>query len=143
MAIQTRYITADEFTEYFGINLAEELKDTANASDKVNAFIARTEDRLEAYLNATFFKLVSDCWPVFTDNQKLWYKKALLEQCYYTFKNGDISADSGYESDKGIIANPEQLKKLVIAPNAKHYLKLTGLWSGHIGTGGFFGPWVV
>ena len=141
--LQTRYITADEFREYTGIDLAMELKDTSNASDKVNAFLKRIEDRMEVYLNAHFFKLVSDIWPCFNDNQKYHYKLALIEQAYYVFKNGDISTDSGYEPDKGIIASKHARSEITLAPNAIDHLRMTGLWSGHIGTGGFFGPWVV
>ena len=139
----TKYITADEFKEYTGIDLSEELKDTSNPSDKVNAFLKRIEDRMETYLNAHFFKRVSDLWPCFTENQKYHYKLALIEQAYYVFKNGDISTDSGYDPEKGIIGSKHALTEITIAPNAKDHLKMTGLWSGHIGTGGFFGPWVV
>ena len=143
MQLQTKYITADEFTEYFGINLEAELRDTANPSNKVNAFLKRVEDRMEVFLNAHFFKRVSDEWPEFTDFQKEHYKLALLEQAYYVFKNGDISSDSGYEPERGIIASKHARTEITIAPNAENHLKMTGLWSGHIGTGGFFGPWVV
>lgn len=143
MPLLTRYITADEFREYTGINLAEELKDTSNPSDKVNAFLKRIEDRMETYLNAHFFKKVSDLWPCFTDVQKHHYKLALIEQAYYVFKNGDISTDSGYDPEKGIIGSKHALTEITIAPNAKDHLRMTGLWSGHIGNGGFFGPWVV
>ena len=143
MPILTRYITADEFREYTGIDLAEELQDTSNPSDKVNAFLKRVEDRMEAYLNAHLFKNVSDLWTRFSDEQKAYYKRALLEQAYYVFKNGDISADSGYDPERGIIVSKHALTEITLAPNAKDCLRMTGLWSGHIGTGGFFGPWVI
>lgn len=143
MPILTRYITADEFREYTGIDLAEELQDTSNPSDKVNAFLKRVEDRMEAYLNAHLFKNVSDLWTRFSDIQKAYYKRALLEQAYYVFKNGDISADSGYDPERGIIVSKHALTEITLAPNAKDCLRMTGLWSGHIGNGGFFGPWVM
>ena len=141
--LQTKYITSDEFREYTGIDLYAELKDTSNASDKVVAFLKRIEDRMEVYLNAHFFKVVSDCWPTFTNEQKYHYKLALIEQAYYVFKNGDISTDSGYEPDKGIIVSKHARTEITLAPNAIDHLRMTGLWSGHIGTKGFFGPWVV
>ena len=140
--ILTRYITADEFREYTGVDLEAELRDTSNPSDKVNAFLKRIEDRMEVYLNVHFFKNVSEYWTRFNDLQKSYYKKALIEQAYYVFKNGDISSDSGYDPEKGIVASKHALNELVIAPNARNYLRMTGLWSGHIGTGGFFGPWL-
>ena len=64
--LQTRYITADDFKEYFGIDLEEELHDTANPSDKVAAFLKRIEDRMESFMNTHFFKNVTDLYPCFT-----------------------------------------------------------------------------
>lgn len=139
----TRYITADEFREYTGVNLAEELRDNSNSSDKVNAFLRQIEDRMEVFLNAHFFKNINDYWRMWSDERKAWYKKALMEQAYYVFKNGDISSDSGYDPERGVIASKHALSEITIAPNAKNFLRMTGLWSGHIGNGGFFGPWVV
>ena len=141
MELQTRYITADEFLQYTGINLREELNDTSNGSDKVNAFLKRTEDRMEAFLNAKFFKNVSDLYPEFSEFQKKHYKLALLEQVYYVFKNGDISSDSGYNQETLEIANQRKLRALAVAPNAIDHLRLTGLWSGFIGGKGLFGPY--
>lgn len=141
MELQTRYITADEFLQYTGINLREELNDTSNGSDKVNAFLKRTEDRMEAFLNAKFFKNVSDMYPEFSEFQKKHYKLALLEQAYYVFKNGDISSDSGYNQETLEIANQRKLRALAVAPNAIDHLRLTGLWSGFIGGKGLFGPY--
>jgi hypothetical protein len=141
MELQTRYITADEFLQYTGINLREELNDTSNGSDKVNAFLKRTEDRMEAFLNAKFFKNVSDLYPEFSEFQKKHYKLALLEQAYYVFKNGDISSDSGYNQETLEIANQRKLRALAVAPNAIDHLRLTGLWSGFIGGKGLFGPY--
>lgn len=141
--ILTRYITADEFREYTGIDLAEELRDTSNPSNKVNAFLKRVEDRMEVFLNAHFFKIVSDFWPRFTDEQKYHYKLALIEQAYYVFKNGDISTDSGYDPDRGIVVSKHAKSEITLAPNAIDHLRMTGLWSAHINAGSFFGPWVV
>lgn len=143
MTIQTRYITADEFREYTGIDLEEELRDTSNASNKVAAFLKRIEDRMETFLNAHLFKNVSELYPAFSDAQKYHYKLALIEQAYYVFKNGDISTDSGYDPDRGIIASKHARTEISLAPNAIDHLRMTGLWSAHIGSGGFFGPWLV
>jgi hypothetical protein len=140
MEFKTKYITPDDFTQYFGIDLGATLRGNANPSDKANAFLMRIEDRMESYLNATFFKKVVDEWPHFTDWQKDNYRKALLEQAIYIFKNGDISVDSGYNPDEGIKIDRKDIKELSVAPNAIHYLELIGLWSRHIKTPGFFGP---
>lgn len=143
MKLLTKYITADEFRDYTGIDLSAELRDNSNSSDKVNAFLKRVEDRMEVFMNTHFFKNVSEYWPKFTNFQKDHYKLALIEQAYYIFKNGDIYSDSGYDPDKGIIASKHALSEITIAPAAKDHLRMCGLWTGHIGYGGFFGPWVV
>ena len=111
--LQTRYITPEELMEYSGIDFEAKLKDDANPSNKVASFIFRWEVRLEAYLNARFFKKVTDEWPQFTDWQKQMYKYALMEQCMYVFRNGDLSTDSGYDPEKGEVIDIEKLKKLV------------------------------
>ena len=142
MKIQTRYITADEFREYTGVNLAAELRDTSNPSNKVDAFLMRIEDRMEVFMNSRFFKNIGEYWPRFTDFQKLHYKLALIEQAYYVFKNGDIYSDSGYDPEKGIIASKHALSELTIAPAARDHLRMTGLYTGHIGTNwDFFDIW--
>lgn len=138
--LKTRYITADDFLEYTGIDLAAKLKDTDNPSDKVNAFLLRIETRMEAFLNANFFKRIGDEWPCFSDYQKLHYKYALLEQALYVFRNGEISTDSGYEPDEGIKLDPTARKKLILSPNAQDQLQLCGLWTRHITRTLFWGP---
>ena len=141
MTIQTRYITADEFTQYTGIDLSKELRDTDNPSDKVSAFLKRVEDRMEVYMNAKFFKNVGELYPRLSDEQKMHYKLALIEQALYIFRNSDISVDSGYDPEKGIIANKKELTGLVIAPNARDHLRMTGLWTRHIGNYNFYDIW--
>lgn len=140
----TQYITPDDFQQYFGINLGEQLKGNANPSDKACAFLKRIEDRMESYLNAHFFKNISAEWSRMSDYQKEKYRLALLEQALYVFKNGDISVDSGYDPDEGIKISRHALSEITLAPNAKDNLRLCGIWTGYINSGGgFFGPWVI
>jgi len=141
MQLLTKYITADEFREYTGIDLAEELRDTSNPSNKINAFLKRIEDRMEVFLNANFFKNITELYPQFSNEQKLHYKLALIEQAYYVFKNGDISTDSGYDPEKGIIVSKHARTEITLAPNTINHLRMTGLWTGHIGYTG--GIWVI
>lgn len=140
MEYKTKYITPDDFKQYFGIDLGARLKGDGNPSDKANAFLLRIEDRMEAYLNSNFFKRITDEWYHFTDWQKDNYRKALLEQAVYIFRNGDISLDSGYEPEQGIVASRHVIEELSIAPNAQKYLELIGIWNRHIASPAFFGP---
>lgn len=134
MAIQTKYITKDEFEEYFGINLSSEL----GTDLKAIGFLKRIENRISAYINAQFYRDVEREYPEFTDYQKEHYKLALLEQAIYIFRNGDVSVDSGYEPDKGEIVSRATIERLTIAPNCKNELILCGLWCRKIqrGNGG-------
>ena len=125
--LQTKYITLDEFEEYFGINLVEAFDTDTNAM----AFLKRIEDRLETFVDSNFNANIDRRYPNFTDYQKKHYKLALLEQAIYVFKNGDISVDSGYDPDKGEVAKNPGVK-YAIAPNCKDNLRLCGIWNRNI-----------
>ena len=135
--LQTKYITTDEFKEYFGIDLREELHDDSNSSNKDIAFLKRIEDRIETFVNANFYRNVSYEYPKFTEYQKKHYKRALLEQAIYVLKNGDISEDSGYDPERGEVIDRSKLKKISIAENCKQELILCGLWCRKIRNKGF------
>ena len=123
--LQTRYISLDEFNEYFCIDLRAEFGEEIKAL----AFLKRIEDRLETFVDSNFNANVAQRWPVFTQYQKYHYKHALLEQAIYVFKNGDISVDSGYDPERGHIADTQ---KYIIAPNCKAELRLCGVWNRNI-----------
>lgn len=124
--LQTKYITLDEFEEYFGINLRHEL----GSVEAAVAFLTRLENRIASYCDSKFNKNIDATYPHFSDYQKKHYKLALLEQAIYVFKNGDISVDSGYDPDKGVIGKPQSL---VICENCKNELRLCGIWNRNIG----------
>lgn len=123
--LQTRYITLDEFKEYFGIDLSVDLGSDIAAI----GFIRRIEDRISSYIDSNFNRNVDSRYPEFSDYQKEHYKLALLEQAIYIYRNGDISVDSGYDPEKGEIANTQ---KYFIAPNCKVNLRLCGLWNRNL-----------
>ena len=128
MELNTKYITLDDFKIYFGIDLTAQLKDDDNASNKGEAFLRRIENRVAAFIDANFYRNVDLEFPEFSDYQKEHYKLALLEQAIYVFKNGDISVDSGYDYERGIVADRGKISGIAIAENAKQELMLCGLW---------------
>ena len=140
MEIKTKYITPDDFKDYFGIDLDLELKSLGNPSNTAEAFIMRIENRVASFIDAEFYRRVDEEYPNFTDYQKEHYSQALLEQAMYVFKNGDISVDSGYSMDTGEVASNDTIIKKTIAPNCKQELILCGLWSRQIRNrrGGYF-----
>ena len=126
--LKSKYITADDFKMYFGIDLDHELKSDDNPSNTSNAFLYRIETRIASFLDANFYRNVDMEYGEFTDYQKLHYKLALLEQAYYVLTQGDISVDSGYSMEEGLKASRKDLHTLKISDNAKEELLLCGLW---------------
>ena len=118
--------------EYTGIDLIEELAGDSNPSNKADSFLFRVEVRMETFVEVNTYKRLDTEYRKFTDYQKLHYKFALLEQALYVFKNSDISVDSGYDPNTGIIANKNTLKSISLAPNARNELILCGLFDRHI-----------
>ena len=132
MEFKTRYITADEFKQYFGIDLQIELPNGDNESGKVAAYLTRIENRLEAWINANYFYNVTQFWETLNNNQKEQYKYALLEQAYYVLRMGDISVDSGYDKERGILADRSTINELSVAPNAMLHLENGGFLNTRI-----------
>lgn len=139
--LQTKYITLDEFTEYFP---EKDLIAIMGSQEGAIAFLKRLEDRMESFIGANFDKNLEREYACFSDFQKVHYKRALLEQAIYVLKNGDISVDSGYDVDKGIVVDITSLKKLALSPNSKQELLLCGLWSRHLRAGRYaLWDWLV
>ena len=60
MEIKSRYVNADEFKVYSGIDLAQNFSNNDNPSDQVEGFIFRVETLLENWINAHFFKTITN-----------------------------------------------------------------------------------
>lgn len=136
MTLNTRYITLEEFFEYTGLDLRQRIKKDDNPSRTAEAFLQRVADRMEAYIEANYHRVIDREYPNFTNYQKRKYKLALIEQALYTFQNGDISVDSGYDPEKGIVASKHALSEIALAPNAKNYLLLCGVLTRAVKTKG-------
>ena len=130
MSLQTRFITLDDFQNYFQIDLRLEM----GSQEKAIGFLVRIEDRLETFINSAFNVRITREYPYFTDYQKAHYKLALLEQAIYIFRNSDLSVDSGYDLDRGEIGKP---KDHAIAPNCKENLMLCGIWNRNVYKNGY------
>lgn len=142
--MKTQYITLDDYFEYTGERLEAEIKSDDNPSMTAENFLKRIEIRMEAFLSAKFQINIDEEFKRFSDFQKLHYKYALLEQAIYIFRNSEISTDSGYDAEKGIITNRQQIESIKISPNAKEQLQLCGLWCRKFkGIRGGFGGWYI
>ena len=73
--LQTRYITVNDFNNYFPeINLREELGTEENAV----AFIVRLENRMETFINANFNRCIEKEYPVFQS-----IRKSIINRLYW------------------------------------------------------------
>lgn len=136
MSLNTKYASLDEFKQYTGIDLTLRLKSDDNPSATAESFLARVTSRLETFIDANFYRNVEQEFPSFTDYQKKHFKLAIIEQCLYVFKNGDISTDSGYDPEEGEKTKLTVITEKSIAPNARQELLLCGLWCRKIKNGG-------
>lgn len=143
MNFEPKYVNEDDFKEYFGKDLKELLNDDDNISNKSNSFLYRVEARLISYVNAVVGKNIEYIYDNLSDYQKERLKLAILEQTYYVLRNSDISTDSGYDPDSGIIADKEELKQLVVCQNTINYLIEANLWNRRIKSRGglYYGYW--
>lgn len=122
--IKTRFIKKEEFEQYTGINL-----DNMLADHNADRFIMRVENDLDNYLHGRIGKNVTWLLPHLNNWQKDLFKKAVIEQVYYVFRNGDIYVDSGYNPDTGKVADRKYLSSIVVAPKTIDYLKRAGIWT--------------
>lgn len=125
MTLQTKYITLDDFDTYFPEQ--GPIRELFDGEINALAFLKRIEDRMELFINSNFNRNIDKEYPVFTENMKEHYKKALLEQCAYIIKNSDITVDSGYDPERGEVMNIDRMKKIALAPNALDHLRMCGL----------------
>lgn len=139
--LNTRFITLDEFKEYTGIDLEVEIKKDGNPSRTAEAFLERTIDRFETYLAVEYFKNMGPIYEHFNNFNKACYKKALIEQVLYVFRNGEIGVDSGVDLEEGCKVSRNYIKTLMIAPFAEQKLIQCGVLNRNVNAirGGFYG----
>lgn len=127
MRTEPRFVTPADFFNYWGVDLNFLLKNQANISNKANIFLMLVEDRLMNWIDTNTFRNVKweDLTPFQLENLQL----AILTQAMYVYRNSDISLDSGYDPEKGIIAPKEQLNKIVICEAAIDFLRSAGLFN--------------
>ena len=123
------YITPDDFKNEYGIDLREALRNDDGVSDRAESFIASVTSHLKAWIDYSSFRRVRfDC---LTDFQLEYFKKALLAQVYYTFKEGlkALGLSSGVDDEKGVIISPDVMAQVEICPAAVEYLSVMGIFN--------------
>lgn len=139
--MQPQFVSTSDFYNYWGVDLNEQLARTGNPSNFANMFLRRVEDRIMNWIDSNTFRLYS--WDTYKDSyncgneikqkyiniQKDYFRKAILEQAMYVFKNSDIGQDSGYDPERGIVASQEDLQSIEICRPCINFLKNAGLYN--------------
>ena len=142
--MQPLFISTDDFLNYWGIDLKAKLNSGSNNSNRADVFLRRVEDRLMAWVDSTTFRTIP--WDYFKDDyvfkndfvrkameeSRDYWKKAILEQAMYVFKNSDIGQDSGYDPEKGMVAPPEDLQAIEICRPCIRFLIEACLYNHNI-----------
>ena len=118
--IESKYITADDYKQIKGIDLAIELVDDDNKSNKVNRFIKDITDWCCRHIAQKYGvnelnPNLEDQWPQLPSFRRNQFKLGVIEQIEYVLNNGLISQDSGISKETGQILD---YSRVVLGQNA-------------------------
>lgn len=122
-----KFIDQNQFLDYWGVDLRAKLKNDDNPSAKIDTFLARVEKRLMAWINKNTFRIID--FNHLTNYQLEHFRYALLEQANYMYRNGDIAQDSGYDQERGIVAEHHAMQELVVCQPCIDFLIEGGLFN--------------
>ena len=129
MNFYPRFVTVDDFKNFTGIDLRAALRSDDNVSNQAERFLLQTEDHLMAWIDKNTFRTLDyeNLSPQQMDN----FKKAILAQALYTYRNGAIALglESGYDSERGIVIDADKLAQLEVCQSAINYLSNAGLFN--------------
>ena len=125
ISAEPKFITGDDYYNYWGVDLYSYLKDEDNVSNKVNIFLRHVETRLLTWIDSTTYRLYD--WDELNEFQLEKLQLALLYQAKYMLRNGDTGLDSGYDPDKGPVVTKNYLDKIEICTPALDFLTTAGL----------------
>lgn len=120
-----RFVTADDYFNYTGKDLNAELQSNENESNKADLFLKNIEDELMARIDRISFRVYDyDNLPKY---QAECFRRAIIQQAYYVLRNSELSSDSGYDLEKGVIIPRATLEEIMLSPAAKDTLISCGL----------------
>ncbi len=125
MRTEARFLKPDDYYNYTGKNLYKELQAKDNESNKVDLFIMYVEDVLLDYIDEKSFRVYD--WNQITTFQKEQLQRALIYQIDYIIRNGNLFTDSGYDIDKGFIADYNKIQQIAVCKPTINALVTCGL----------------
>lgn len=127
ITLEPKFVTVDEFNDYWGANLADMIKTDANPSNGPDLFIARCERRLMAYIDHNTFRRFK--YEELRGIQLDAFKEAIIIQAMYIYRNGYLGMDSGYDSERGVTIKRSDLNEISLCQDAIDVLSNAGLWN--------------
>ena len=119
----------DDFKNYFGIDLAEVLRSSDNDSNYPFIFMRMVQDFLIDWCDESGFRRVR--FDHLTPYQISAFRKAILYQTYYAWKNGSVAIglDSGYDAERGTVVPTFDLKRTEVPDRVITLLHKAGLFN--------------
>lgn len=126
---EAKFVTPDDYTNFFGQNLNAMLNVKDNTSNVANIFLMHVEDKMLARIDAISFRV--NKWEVedLSEFQLESLQKAILYQAEYIIRNSDLFSDSGYDLEKGMVISVEDIQKITICRTSIDLLKNCGLFN--------------
>ncbi len=124
-------ITQEEFLKFSGINLASELLSLDDDSNKAGRTIKLWTNRVYDAMRASTRSIPKD--EQLSDFQIESIKDAICEYGMYYLKNGDLYRQSGFDEDKGKLADATDIERIRFPAICVDYLRRAGLIKRGIG----------
>lgn len=123
-------VTPDDFRNTFGQDLASLLSGASRDGNYPAAFLLLVQDFLLDWCDYSGFRRTKDLSDM-TEQQLSAFKKAVLYQAYYAWKNGSVALglDSGYDAEKGTVVPEEALRKAAVPERVVMLLHSSGLFN--------------
>lgn len=122
-------VTPDDFKNFFGIDLTYVLRGSDNDSNYPFVFLNMVQDFLIDWCDERGFRRVK--FNNLTGMQLEYFKKAVLYQAYYVWKNGSVGLglESGYDAEKGIVIDATNLQRVEVPERVVTLLHKSGLFN--------------
>ena len=130
MKTSPQWVTPSDYLNKFGEDLNRILRVTDNNSNKANLFLVEMEDLITNWIDANCFRNYR--WEELLEPEVDALKLAILYQARYVAINGEIFMDSGYDVDRGIIAEKAKLQDIAVCDMSLNILKNSSLYSRSI-----------
>ena len=128
------YVTPDDFknSPFGGFDLREKLQGMENESFSAEMFLELVTEHLMAWIDVKTFRNFN--WENLTPHQMTYWKKALIAQAQYTYREGAkaFGLFSGADDEKGKIFDTSYLDSIEVCKACIELLTRGGLFNLNI-----------